>query len=66
MFGTPTHAPLRDTWWNRPAASFDSIIRASRYAPGFYGNTTACGQVYTPEILGVAHLTCTLRMQVLR
>lgn len=30
---------------------------ASWYGPGFYGNRTACGQVYTPEILGVAHLT---------
>ena len=40
-----------------PAASFDSIILASWYGPGLYGNTTACGQVYTPEILGVAHRT---------
>lgn len=40
-----------------PAASSDSIILASWYGPGFYGNKTACGQVYTPQILGVAHLT---------
>jgi len=35
----------------------DAIVLASWYGPGFYGNTTACGQTYTPEILGVAHLT---------
>lgn len=35
----------------------ESIVLASWYGPGFYGNRTACGQVYTPEILGVAHKT---------
>ena len=33
------------------------IVLASWYGPGFYGNRTACGQTYTPEILGVAHKT---------
>ena len=33
------------------------VVLASWYGPGFYGNKTACGQTYTPEILGVAHLT---------
>ena len=33
------------------------IVIASWYGPGFYGNRTACGQVYTPEIIGVAHQT---------
>ena len=28
---------------------------ASWYGPRFYGRRTACGQTYTPEILGVAH-----------
>jgi rare lipoprotein A (peptidoglycan hydrolase) len=37
--------------------SSDAIVLASWYGPGFYGNHTACGQVYTPEIFGVAHLT---------
>jgi hypothetical protein len=32
-----------------------SVILASWYGPGFYGNRTACGQTYTPELLGVAH-----------
>lgn len=40
-----------------PAVSADGIILASWYGPGFYGNRTACGQVYTSEILGVAHKT---------
>jgi hypothetical protein len=35
----------------------DAIVLASWYGPGFYGNRTACGGVFTPEILGVAHLT---------
>lgn len=35
----------------------DGVVVASWYGPGFYGNTTACGQEYTPEILGVAHRT---------
>ena len=39
-----------------PGASNDAIVLASWYGPGFYGNKTACGQTYTPEILGVAHL----------
>lgn len=44
----------------------DTII-ASWYGPGFYGNRTACGQLYTPEIMGVAHRTLpcgtTLRLE---
>jgi rare lipoprotein A (peptidoglycan hydrolase) len=35
----------------------DAVVLGSWYGPGFYGNKTACGQTYTPEILGVAHLT---------
>lgn len=33
----------------------DGVVLASWYGPGFYGRRTACGQTYTPEILGVAH-----------
>ena len=42
----------------RPAAALSpgGVMLASWYGPGFYGNRTACGQVYTPELLGVAHL----------
>ena len=46
----PTPAPLLDP----PTAG---IVVASWYGPGFYGNRTACGQTYTPEIVGVAHRT---------
>jgi hypothetical protein len=37
--------------------STGGIVIASWYGPGFYGNRTACGHVYTPEIIGVAHRT---------
>lgn len=30
---------------------------ATWYGPGFYGNSTACGQTYSDTILGVAHRT---------
>ena len=40
-----------------PPAADGAVVLASWYGPGFYGNRTACGQVYTPEILGVAHLS---------
>jgi rare lipoprotein A len=33
---------------------YDSV-RASWYGPGLYGRHTACGEVLTPELLGVAH-----------
>jgi rare lipoprotein A (peptidoglycan hydrolase) len=45
-----TPAPLPDP----PTAG---VVVASWYGPGFYGNRTACGQTYTPEIVGVAHRT---------
>jgi rare lipoprotein A (peptidoglycan hydrolase) len=34
-----------------------SVAIASWYGPGFYGNRTACGQLMTPELQGVAHRT---------
>ncbi len=39
-----------------PPVHNDAVVLASWYGPGFYGNRTACGQTYTPEIQGVAHL----------
>ena len=39
------------------APASDGLVLASWYGPGFYGNRTACGQLYTPEIQGVAHKT---------
>lgn len=48
----PTKAPA-------PAAAYGSatVVTASWYGPGFYGNGTACGQVYSSTIQGVAHKT---------
>jgi rare lipoprotein A (peptidoglycan hydrolase) len=40
-----------------PAPPTSGVVLASWYGPGFYGNRTACGQTYTPEIAGVAHRT---------
>jgi len=40
-----------------PDPPTSGVVIASWYGPGFYGNRTACGQVYTPEIIGVAHRT---------
>lgn len=49
---------------NRLAKSSDSVSRritvyryaaASWYGPGFYGNSTACGQTLSPGMLGVAN-----------
>lgn len=36
-------------------AAATPVLLASWCGPGFYGNRTACGQTYTPELLGVAH-----------
>ena len=49
VLGAPVIAP--------PTVQSDAVVLASWYGPGFYGNRTACGQTYSPEILGVAHLT---------
>jgi hypothetical protein len=56
----PTPAPTP-----RPQPALPSLaapatggtVIASWYGPGFYGNRTACGQTYTPQIIGVAHRT---------
>jgi rare lipoprotein A (peptidoglycan hydrolase) len=52
----PAVAPTASAGVAAPVQS-DAVVLASWYGPGFYGNTTACGQTYTPEILGVAHRT---------
>ncbi|TMC76501.1 MAG: hypothetical protein E6J15_05440 [Chloroflexi bacterium] len=55
----PTHAPTAApaTLPQLPDPPTAGIVVASWYGPGFYGNRTACGQTYTPEIVGVAHRT---------
>jgi rare lipoprotein A (peptidoglycan hydrolase) len=54
---TPVAASAVATSAPPPEAPTGGIVIASWYGPGFYGNRTACGQVYTPEIIGVAHRT---------
>ena len=40
-----------------PPAPGGTLVLASWYGPGFYGNRTACGQTYTAQLQGVAHRT---------
>jgi rare lipoprotein A (RlpA)-like double-psi beta-barrel protein len=40
-----------------PQPATGGLVIASWYGPGFYGNRTACGLTYTPQIVGVAHRT---------
>ncbi|MFN2520483.1 MAG: septal ring lytic transglycosylase RlpA family protein [Candidatus Limnocylindria bacterium] len=47
----PAAAPLA------AAVGGGTLVLASWYGPGFYGNRTACGQVYTTQIQGVANRT---------
>lgn len=61
---TPEPTPLRTVtpvavagFPQLPPPPTSGTVIASWYGPGFYGNRTACGQVYTPEIIGVAHRT---------
>jgi rare lipoprotein A (peptidoglycan hydrolase) len=51
----PTPTPAVATLPVLPDPPTAGIVIASWYGPGFYGNRTACGQRYTPEIVGVAH-----------
>jgi rare lipoprotein A (peptidoglycan hydrolase) len=53
----PTAPPAVATLPPLPDPPTAGIVIASWYGPGFYGNRTACGQTYTPEIAGVAHRT---------
>jgi rare lipoprotein A len=40
-----------------PATSVRGIALATWFGPGFYGQTTACGQTLTPAVVGVANRT---------
>lgn len=40
-----------------PSATASARSVATWFGPGFYGNQTACGQILTPEVIGVAHRT---------
>jgi len=51
-----TAAPLRITVYKPTVATW--------YGPGFFGNQTACGQVLSPDIQGVAHRSLPCGTQV--
>ena len=51
---TPPPAVVLPTLPDPPTGG---VVLASWYGPGFYGNRTACGQTYSPQIVGVAHRT---------
>jgi hypothetical protein len=54
----PTPAPAVATLAPLPDPPTSGIVIASWYGPGFYGNRTACGQVYTPEIISGWPIAC--------
>jgi len=71
QFGRPTHRSVRDFQGKRGIASTGVVNRRTReelvagmrrhlaswYGPGFFGNTTACGQTLRRKTRGVAHRT---------
>jgi peptidoglycan lytic transglycosylase len=40
-----------------PAPTIHKVALATWFGPGFYGQTTACGQTLTPAVVGVANRT---------
>ena len=52
--GVPADGVVR-TSTRKKLASRMVKQRASYYGPGFFGNTTACGQTLTKKMVGVAH-----------
>jgi rare lipoprotein A len=40
-----------------PALAIHRVALATWFGPGFYGHETACGQVLTPAVVGVANRT---------
>jgi rare lipoprotein A len=40
-----------------PAPAIKKVALATWFGPGFYGQTTACGQTLTPAVVGVANRT---------
>jgi rare lipoprotein A len=50
---TTTAAPTTGT----PVTTIKKVALATWFGPGFYGQTTACGQMLTPAVVGVANRT---------
>src|SRR6185312_13151812 len=40
-----------------PVVAIKKVALATWFGPGFYGQTTACGQTLTPAVVGVANRT---------
>jgi rare lipoprotein A len=61
--GGPTASALAETGGvsggvsSAPATTVKKVALATWFGPGFYGQTTACGQTLTPAVVGVANRT---------
>jgi rare lipoprotein A (peptidoglycan hydrolase) len=57
--GGPTAAALAQTGGvsSAPVTAIKKVALATWFGPGFYGQTTACGQTLTPAMVGVANRT---------
>src|ERR1700722_432450 len=57
--GGPTAGALAETGGvsSAPVTPIKTVALATWFGPGFYGQTTACGQTLTPAMVGVANRT---------
>jgi rare lipoprotein A len=57
--GGPTADALAETGGvaSAPVTAVKPVALATWFGPGFYGQTTACGQTLTPNVIGVANRT---------
>ncbi len=55
----PTAEALAETGGalSAPLPAIKKVALATWFGPGFYGQTTACGQTLTPAVIGVANRT---------
>lgn len=53
----PTAEALADTGGVSSAPAIKKVALATWFGPGFYGQTTACGQTLTTAVIGVANRT---------
>lgn len=55
----PAASALADTGGvaSAPTPTIHRVALATWFGPGFYGQTTACGQTLTPAVVGVANRT---------
>lgn len=53
----PSASALASTGGVSPVIAVKKVALATWFGPGFYGQTTACGQTLTPAVVGVANRT---------